>query len=1072
MDAFSIAFGTTAALGAGFGGVAAYKSLNGIYNRRGSKPPKRDRKDKRQSSSAAEPAAQPEAAKHKTGTVRQTNCLSLLADGVIRMRDGGYMRGYRVQPQATLFSDSADVDRLYDSLSIMLGARLPVGSGFQYRLAKHPDAGELLIEQKMDLLNSEIRHEKAFGLKLREIDYHFELARESFFHTDSRSLWIHVPVKHGNDNSRNAFTEFVKTAKNKGIKSALNSFSSDQIVKRLIEDEREALEEAERHFRAVESVSPLKLVKLSRQEVWEALYFGQNENAKTAPQAPVDPRTDLQAALCGERIRGDNSWYLLHGSTPVSIITLFVPPESNYEKPNAHAGLLRSLANNPNLSFRHTIITEYLTIDKEKTEVKYKKAVGKIEEKEDTAHVTRGMVKFDRKDKRKKQDLIAVQDEMMSVGKNPIQMRFFVVVYGESSATQTELEESVKKLEANCEAVISLLRRDLKGSDAALEEPAALRAIYEKTLIGEMPRVPIEREIEEQSDSLCIFIPAESSWNGISVRPHSFYQTTSGKLIGINLLSNNLTTSTTCVVLGETGSGKTVFVSRIITDVLAHIKNARVMACDFGESLRPLVEVMQGRHLRFVPAEVKTMNIWDYEGLERGVPPDAEQTELVVEEQLLLLQLDNTAADFRTKRSVLRKCVREVYADEVPRNRRGVRRHEPVLEHLVSKLRNRYFESADEEKNAQELATLLEDYLENPWLNSPTHETYREKSAFDVFELSSLSKFPEDIRRVLAFRVGARMINAIGETEDGEFMPTLNIFDEMHKYTDNPDYAVILRALKMGAREGRKANVLTMLITHTYHDIEELHGIVENTGTMLIGKQTDIASVKKIRKWSDAVEQSIYSINNVEGSHAQYVMIFGKGDSQQAEMVHVSLSPTALWTYTSNPSERNARTRVKKMFPHWTTEQVVDYCGGLYPHGLKMVGVEEIDPQILEAEFIYQKSLGVPDFIEDEAVIYTPQPEPDKKPPVELQEVLAEMKTEVMSWQKPATNATLSRVPIESDGEESETALPQEEEIDEMLFEFFGDDPRDRERQRLKDLGIDIPGVIIIGENKTEDVSV
>lgn len=1033
MDTTEILFGGAVAGGLAFGATTAFRTLRGLFATKPTADLKTDVSDTSVTTNRL-----------KRGTARQTNCLALLGTGVIRMRGGGYLRGYRLNPQETLFADLAQIDQLYDSLSVMLSGNLPIGSGIQSRLAKHPDGGELLTAQKLDLLDSEIRHPNAFALKMHELDFHHELAQKGFFHSDTRSLWIYIPISHPGDNSRNAATEFLSNIKKYGMKNAINRFSTRSVVRRLIEDEREALDEAERYFRQIESTSPLKLDRLDREEVWKALYFANNENALIAPPAPLDPRTDLRHSMCGERIKGENSWYLLHGSTPVTMITMFVPPESNYEKQGVQAGIMRALANNPNLSFRHSIITEYLKIDKTKAEAKYKKQVDKIDRKEDTASVTRGLIKVDRQDKRKKRELIDVQDEMTSSGKEPIQMRFYVTVYGRRAETQAQLEESVKELEQNCEELITCIKTNMRGADVALEDPAALRALYETTLVGEMALRPVEREIEEQADSLAIFIPAESCWKGTLYAPHSFFQTTSGKLIGVNLFTNHLTTSTTCVVLGETGSGKTVFVSRFITDILAHVKNARVLACDFGESLRPMVEVLGGRHLRFVPTEIRTLNIWDYEGLERAIAPDQEQIELVVEDTLLLLQFDIHASDFRTKRSVLRKCVRDVYTDEIPRNKSGKRRHEPVLENLVSKLRNRFFESADEEKNAQELAALLEDYLENPWLNSPTHDTYRQKSPLDVFELDSLDKFPSDVRRLLAFRVGARIISAIGETENGEFLPTLNIFDEMHKYKDNPDYAVILTALQKGARQGRKTNTLTMLVTHSYHDIEELHGIVENTGIMMMGKQTDIESLKKIRKWTDAVEKGIYSIRNVEGSHAQYVLIFGKGDSQQAEMVHVSLSPIALWTYTSNPLERNARTRLKNIFPNWTTTNVVAWLAERYPHGLKLVGKTEIDEEILAAEIELQQ-------LQNNVVSTASQKNP--RPP------------------QLANNDSVSA------GTKSETRLPggknddfAEQDINELLTGFFGEDQSEIEREKLKELGIDIPGVVIVGEKTKEKI--
>ena len=64
-----------------------------------------------------------------------------------------------------------------------------------------------------------------------------------------------------------------------------------------------------------------------------------------------------------------------------------------------------------------------------------------------------------------------------------------------------------------------------------------------------------------------------------------------------------------------------MLVGRLINDVLATKAHACVRAVDFGESFGPLVDVLDGRHLRFATGSDRTINVWDYAGLERGELP-------------------------------------------------------------------------------------------------------------------------------------------------------------------------------------------------------------------------------------------------------------------------------------------------------------------------------------------------------------------------------------------------------------------------------------------------------------------
>ena len=60
-------------------------------------------------------------------------------------------------------------------------------------------------------------------------------------------------------------------------------------------------------------------------------------------------------------------------------------------------------------------------------------------------------------------------------------------------------------------------------------------------------------------------------------------------------------------------------------------------------------------------------------------------------------------------------------------------------------------------------------------------------------------------------------------------------------------------------------------------------------------------------------------------------------------MLQVDLSPSELWTFTSNPDERNARARVQNLRPSWPMAGAIAWLAERYPRGLTAVGLDEID---------------------------------------------------------------------------------------------------------------------------------
>jgi hypothetical protein len=369
-----------------------------------------------------------------------------------------------------------------------------------------------------------------------------------------------------------------------------------------------------------------------------------------------------------------------------------------------------------------------------------------------------------------------------------------------------------------------------------------------------------------------------------------------------------------------------------------------VRAVDFGESLGPLVDVLKGRHLRFSLSETRTINVWDYEGLEKGDPPDEVQIGFVVGD---LMQLAQARESDSLAEDILNTLVSEVYKNEAPRNAAGLPKHEPTHVHLLELLKSYPFKHKAAQERAESLSLALERFRDHPWLDSPTHPDFAVDSPFDVYELDSLEMFPLRVQESLAYRVAAKVTRSIGRlNEDGTRAPTLLAFDEVHKIVDR--YPAILKVIKRGARMGRKENVVTMLASQGYQDFQHVHDLTKTAGVKLIGKQIgDYDKLVQDAGLSHGAVGAVSAIRNVPGSHAQFLLVLGAGDDKIVEMVQVDLSPMELWTFTSNPDERNARARVAALKQEWSLAECIAWLAAQYPRGLTAEKLVSIDESLL-----------------------------------------------------------------------------------------------------------------------------
>jgi hypothetical protein len=877
---------------------------------------------------------------------RRDSSIVGICDGALRHTDGAYTCAWEAQLAPTMLAHEHVIEARCDELARMLAVDKPPGTVIQFRFSSGPDPGAAVFGHIVDLTDLPLPNSGAVLLHAMNINFYRVMAATLSYRRQALSIWARAPVRQKGDDTNSGLSAFIPAALADAGKHGLTKLpqtiraiwaetADDGVVRRLLRDEREARERAEKVFRLVERECPLSLRRFDRDELWESVYLGHCQNALSVPVLPDIPGLDIRDYLCGEtiNIKGSGS-HIMHGAHPAAIVSMFIPPQ-----PAITADALRTLTLNPALNFRHTIIAEFVYLDQRKATKRLDRRIRQVRR----SHIrSDGRVKQSPEARAALLDLETVRDHITGSREALIDARFYTVIYAEPARTRGELKQSLDNLDRYCERMITAMQ-SIPGVEAAREEPDSLLALYHRAIVGEADHHPVGREITEVAGSLAALAPVEATWEG-SRRLHTLCSTPTGRLIGLNFFDSAKISSPLALVLGEPGSGKSTFMARVINDVLAVLPEARVRAVDFGESLGPHVDVTGGRHLRFNIDDKRTINVWDYPGLELGEAPDETQIALVVMDAMKLARVkpdDNVAED------ILTNVITEVYRNEVPRNGHGKPKHEPAHSHLLALLESYPFQSAGVRERAATLGLALEKYRDHPWLDAPTHPDFAIDSEYDVYELDSLDAFPQDVRETLANRVAGRVVRSIGQLKpDGTRTPALLVFDEVWKIA--AQYPEILRVIKKGARMGRKEAVVTMLATHAYEDFTGIHDVTKTAGIKVIGKQIgDCSKLIADAGLSENAAAAISAIHNIAGEYAQYILTLGSGHDQIVEMIQLDLSPSELWTFTTNPYERNARARVSALRPNWPLADCIGWLATVYPRGLAARGLIEIDETIL-----------------------------------------------------------------------------------------------------------------------------
>ncbi|MFN0085287.1 MAG: hypothetical protein ACKVX9_07860, partial [Blastocatellia bacterium] len=390
---------------------------------------------------------------------RRDSSVAGICDSELRHSDGSYTCAWEAQLAPTMLAHDPVVETRCDELARMLSVEKPPGTILQFRFSSGPDPGHAITRHLSAYDGDPLIHPDAARLHAMNVDYYCAATAAGAYRQCVLSVWARVPVRQPGDDTNRGLSAFIPAALRKirgqglrslpkTIRSTWSETADDGVVRRILAEEREAFEKAEKVFRLIERECPLKLKRFSREELWEAVYLGHRQNARGVPILPDAPGLDIRDYLCGETIDGDGC-YVMHGTHPAAIVSMFVPPQ-----PVITADALRALTLHPGLTFRHTIVAEFVYLDQRKAAKRLDRRIRQVRR----THI--------RADGRQRQtpearaalfDLESVRDHITGSREALIEARFYAVIYSEPARTREELKQSLHNLDRYCEQMVTAM---------------------------------------------------------------------------------------------------------------------------------------------------------------------------------------------------------------------------------------------------------------------------------------------------------------------------------------------------------------------------------------------------------------------------------------------------------------------------------------------------------------------------------------------------------------------------------------------------------------------------------------
>lgn len=180
-------------------------------------------------------------------------------------------------------------------------------------------------------------------------------------------------------------------------------------------------------------------------------------------------------------------------------------------------------------------------------------------------------------------------------GDRPCKVAFHIAVFGDS-------EEQVSQEIGNVESRFAALRYRMK-SENQIPIPVFFSMLPMNADPDEEVVDLIGRYKTCTTKHAVRLLPVSSEWKGMG-RPVSIFAGRSGQILPFNLFDNP--TNYNCLIMAESGSGKSVLSNRLVADILSC--GGRAIIIDQGYSYKNTTELFDGQFITFDPKSCPNLN--------------------------------------------------------------------------------------------------------------------------------------------------------------------------------------------------------------------------------------------------------------------------------------------------------------------------------------------------------------------------------------------------------------------------------------------------------------------------------
>jgi hypothetical protein len=427
------------------------------------------------------------------------------------------------------------------------------------------------------------------------------------------------------------------------------------------------------------------------------------------------------------------------------------------------------------------------------------------------------------------------------------------------------------------------------------------------------------------------FLPLFAPWRGTS-KSASVLLTPEGQAFRFDLFDKEISNSHHGIVVGKTGSGKSMGLGALTLGALAAGTDAILV--DNGNSWKPLTELFGGVHL---PIDIKTSlcPFSSYEEMLDTSRPGSHGLELdleAIEDVVNFLQVcvaepgqPNSAFD-KVTTDVVARAVREVYLKRF--------KDKPQERPLIGAFRDGLKEfGAHEQRDGHDKAicesvgrrlNLFTDGLYGDFLNRPS--TLRFDARILTFDLAKVSKSP--FTHSIAM---ATLIQAITNRAQKRGRRLLVEVDEGHELLANANAGAAFLA---GCyRKMRKYDVWMWLITQHFTDFlrtEAGRDIVDNaTLKIFLRRDAGHEPVIDYLGLSPRAAKAFRELDFKPGHYSDFLLMYGT----KLSTVRLALDPLAYWILTTDPEDKKLLTRAEAKNLSLGRFELLQGMADAYPHG-------------------------------------------------------------------------------------------------------------------------------------------